>query len=222
MARLSLNKASLSREKRNLASYRRFLPSLDLKRQQLLLTRRKAEQQLAEVRAQIQQHSSDVGERLPMLANQAIPLAGLVAIRQVSLAEENVVGVHLPFLQDIAFDEKPYGYLLKPHWVDRAVIWLKTGLELRVREQVAVARVSRLSLALRKVTQRVNLFDKVLIPTAQQNIKEIQVYLSDSETAAVVRSKIAKRKQVERSRRQQQVDQANQVDQARQAGAGTS
>jgi V/A-type H+-transporting ATPase subunit D len=45
------------------------------------------------------------------------------------------------------------------------------------------------------VTQRVNLFEKVLIPRARKSIQRIRVYLSDEERAAVVRSKIAKRKQ---------------------------
>jgi V/A-type H+-transporting ATPase subunit D len=45
-----------------------------------------------------------------------------------------------------------------------------------------------------KVTQRVNLFDKVLIPQAEANIRRILVYLGDAERAAVVGAKIAKGK----------------------------
>ena len=55
-------------------------------------------------------------------------------------------------------------------------------------------RIKRLDHAIRRTTQRLNLFDKVLIPRAKENIKRIKIYLSDMETAAVVRSKIAKRK----------------------------
>ena len=47
---------------------------------------------------------------------------------------------------------------------------------------------------MRKVTQRVNLFEKVLIPRTREQIRRIRIYLSDAERAAVVRSKIAKRK----------------------------
>ena len=42
MARVSLSKASMSREQRQLKSYRQFLPSLDLKRRQLIAERAKA------------------------------------------------------------------------------------------------------------------------------------------------------------------------------------
>ena len=47
---------------------------------------------------------------------------------------------------------------------------------------------------LRVTTQRVNLFEKVKIPECSENIRVIQIYLGDQQTAAVGRSKIAKRK----------------------------
>ncbi len=65
-------------------------------------------------------------------------------------------------------------------------------VQLRVRVDVADKRTEVLEAALRRVTQRVNLFDKVLIPKAEENIRRIVIFLSDQERAAVVRSKIAK------------------------------
>jgi V/A-type H+-transporting ATPase subunit D len=65
---------------------------------------------------------------------------------------------------------------------------------LRLKLQVERERVERLRMAARKVTQRVNLFEKILIPTAQENIKRIRIALSDEERSAVIRSKLAKKK----------------------------
>ena len=65
-------------------------------------------------------------------------------------------------------------------------------VEQRTRVQVAADRVRLLEQATRKVTQRVNLFEKILIPTAKANIKKIQIYLADAERAIVVNSKITK------------------------------
>ncbi|MCP4623831.1 MAG: hypothetical protein GY850_09905 [bacterium] len=59
--------------------------------------------------------------------------------------------------------------------------------------QVAAERVRLLEEAERRITQRVNLFDKILIPTAKKNIQKIQIYLADVGRAAVVRSKLTKR-----------------------------
>ena len=50
---------------------------------------------------------------------------------------------------------------------------------------------------LRTTSQRVNLFEKVKIPEAKENIRIIQVFLGDQQTAAVVRGKISKKKLVE-------------------------
>jgi V/A-type H+-transporting ATPase subunit D len=67
-------------------------------------------------------------------------------------------------------------------------------LELKIRLKVDKKRVEILQQAVKKVTQRVNLFDKVLIPRAQRNIRKIRIFLSDTERAAVVRAKITKNK----------------------------
>ena len=47
---------------------------------------------------------------------------------------------------------------------------------------------------LRTTTQRVNLFEKVKIPEAKENIRIIRIFMGDQQTAAVARSKIAKGK----------------------------
>jgi V/A-type H+-transporting ATPase subunit D len=83
--------------------------------------------------------------------------------------------------------------LAKPHWVDILVEQLKQMVEQKTRVQIAAKRVFLLAQAERRITQRVNLFDKILIPTARENIRKIQIYLADAERAAVVRSKITKK-----------------------------
>lgn len=45
MARLALNKSSLARESGQLSEYKRFLPSLELKRLQIMAERAKAKEQ---------------------------------------------------------------------------------------------------------------------------------------------------------------------------------
>jgi len=47
---------------------------------------------------------------------------------------------------------------------------------------------------LRTTTQRVNLFEKKLIPELRENIRKIKIFLGDEETAAVGRAKLAKGK----------------------------
>jgi V/A-type H+-transporting ATPase subunit D len=46
----------------------------------------------------------------------------------------------------------------------------------------------------REVSIRVNLFEKILIPRAVENIRKIKVFLGDQQLAAVSRAKVAKTK----------------------------
>jgi len=194
MARLQLSKSALSREQKNLKTYKRFLPSLDLKRQQVMAERNETARQLAQTRREIDALRKAAGDINPMLSNRDVELTDLARITDVSLDVENVVGTRLPTLTAVTVEVRDYPLMGKPFWVDITAQMLRQMLERRVRLQVEQRRLALLEEAVKTITQRVNLFDKVLIPRARQNIKRIQIYLSDLQTAAVVRSKIAKRK----------------------------
>ncbi|MGO9513414.1 MAG: V-type ATP synthase subunit D [Steroidobacteraceae bacterium] len=194
MARLSLSKTQLAKENTNLAMYRRYLPSLDLKRRQLTAERNKTQARIAEIEAQIERRVERIGEEIPMLANQDIDLKGFATLKTVTIGERNVVGLRLPSLEEIEVDVARYGYLVRPHWVDLVAERLKEVLRLKVEAQVTQRQVALLDAAVTKVTQRVNLFDRVLIPHTRANIRRIDIALGDRERSAVVNAKIAKHK----------------------------
>jgi V/A-type H+-transporting ATPase subunit D len=193
MTRLALNKASLSKQSRQLKTFERFLPSLDMKRRQLMAEQARERNAIARTRQDMEALRANIAVQMPMLANREIDLSELVKVKSASLGEHNVVGTRLPTLERVEVQVRDYGFLAKPHWVDRLVDELTRMLELQVRFAVQQRRAALLDEAARKVTQRVNLFEKVLIPRAQENIRKIRIYLADAERAAVVRSKIAKR-----------------------------
>lgn len=194
MARLQLNKSSLAREAAQLRSYERFLPSLDLKRQQLMAERARERRAVAALEEQVRAFAAKVGEDLPMLGNDEIRLDGLARLKDYRLKTESVVGTKLPMLAEIDVEIADYSPMAKPHWVDEVARLLHDMIEARLKVHVAKRRVELLDAAVTTITQRVNLFEKVLIPTARANIKRISIYLNDEEMAAVVRSKISKRK----------------------------
>jgi V/A-type H+-transporting ATPase subunit D len=193
MAKLNLSKSGLQKQRDDLRLYERVLPSLDLKRMQLSAELKRARQQLAEAKAEVEKLNKQVAEQLPMLANRDIEVSGLVQVEAFRIEEENLVGVKLPKLVEVKCRVAEYSMLAKPHWVDMLVEQLKHMVEQKTRVEVSAERVRLLEQAERRITQRVNLFDKILIPTAKKNIKKIQIYLADAERAAVVRSKITKK-----------------------------
>ena len=192
MAKLALNKSGLQKERDHLRLYQRLLPSLDLKRRQLTLELSRSREQMAQIQAEEQDFAFKTAQQLPMLANREIDLAGIVQITSIQIGEQNVVGVKLPILESISFQIQEYSRLAKPPWVDFALAKLQKFVERRIKLQVAAERVRLLEVAERRITQRVNLFDKILIPTAKKNIQRIQIFLGDAEREAVVRSKLTK------------------------------
>ena len=195
MAKVALNKSSLAKERDNLKLYQRILPSLEMKRQQLTAELSRSREQLEGIREELDRFQKGIADQIPMLANRGIDVSNLVTVESVEIGEENVVGVRLPVLKRLQTKVAPYSLLGKPPWVDTLVERLAQTTELRLKVQVAQQRVRLIEAAERRITQRVNLFDKIMIPSAKQNIKKIQIFLGDAERAAVVRSKLAKRKQ---------------------------
>lgn len=194
MTRLALNKSSMAKQNSKLKLYKNILPSLDLKRKQLLAAQGKARKVLSELEAQFAEIDPYVHRELPMLANRRIDLSNLVIVEDMKVSYENVVGVKIPRLDSLKLKQRDYAFLGKPQWVDAVAKTLKNAIELRLKIQVANRRLELLDKAALTYTQRYNLFDKVLIPKTQANIKKIRIYLSDYERASLVNAKIAKKK----------------------------
>ena len=192
---LALNKTALKQQRDKLTMYERFLPSLDLKRQQLLVDYQQSKSLVASTEHKIAELLDSQTGLFSLLGASEQELGNLVSIEELVVKEENVLGVRLPVLDEVRFRVKEYSMLAKPFWVDFLVEFLQTMTTLCVRRDIEQKRVSRLNEAVRRITQRVNLFEKVLIPQAEKDIQRIRIHLADTERAAVVRSKIAKAKQ---------------------------
>lgn len=194
---VALNKSSLKQQRDQLKLFRKFLPSLDLKRQQLLSALKEARTGLDKIEEDIRVVDASLAQLYPLLGGATLAtrdLSQLVQVKAIRIDQENLAGVQLPALREVEFAVAPYSTLATPFWIDQFVEALRRMAELRVRHQVHQRRVERLETAGRRVTQRVNLFEKVLIPQSLENIARIQIFLADQERSAVVRSKIAKSK----------------------------
>jgi V/A-type H+/Na+-transporting ATPase subunit D len=192
MARLSLSKSTLTQLTRQLKTYRNFLPSLDLKRRQLLAEQEKARRELRELTDREEALRPMIEKQIPMLGYTHVDVHGIVRVTKTDIMEENVMGIHLPKLGGVEIKVSEYPFLGKPHWVDRLVQLLKQAMEIRINRRVMERRLELLASAAKVVSQRVNLFERVLIPKTEADVQRIRVYLSDSERAGIVRAKIAK------------------------------
>ena len=192
MAKVKLSKNSLQIQRTQLALYKRLLPSLDMKRRQLSVELEKARTEYEKARRLVDELDAKIKHELPMLASTEMDLSGLVKLKRCVMEDENVVGVHMPVLRSIEVEITEYSMMSRPAWVDLLVARLQIATEQRMRVQVAALRLKVLGKSLRQITQRVNLFERILIPEAKSNIRKIRNFLGDLERDTVVRSKLAK------------------------------
>jgi len=202
MAKIKLTKNELKQQKDALRMYQRYLPTLQLKKQQLQVEIRAVEakrRDLAGAREALDREFRSwiavFGEGEAARDSAGAPLLSVKAVRT---SAGNIAGVEIPVFDGADFALADYDLFSVPLWIDSAMDRLRKALLLDLESKVLEVQIERLNAELRTTTQRVNLFEKVKIPESYQNIKRIRIYLGDQQTAQVVRGKIAKRK-VERS-----------------------
>ena len=111
MSKLAINKSSLKHQRDQLTLFQRFLPSLDLKRQQLLTEFKASQQELAEDEAALGALDESLAGIFEPLGAYEIDLVGLVTIDQIIVEEENIVGVRLPVARQVKFKTAEYSVL---------------------------------------------------------------------------------------------------------------
>lgn len=196
---VKLTKNELKVQKDRLKQFQRYLPTLQLKKQQLQSVVMQVTAQLEQVARERQAAVAGLDDWVAVFAeNDSFPaekrLEALVRPRHVVCGEQNIAGVVVPVFQELSFEDIQYDVADYPLWVDTAAVRLREIARLDALEKTLRRQVELLEQELRATAQRVNLFEKVKIPEAKENIRVIGIYLGDQQTSAVVRGKIAKKK----------------------------
>jgi V/A-type H+/Na+-transporting ATPase subunit D len=193
VAKIKLTKNEQKKQKDALKRYLRYLPTLMLKKQQLQLEIRRVESQQQARLADRSALTRELESWVSVFGEQS-DLAPLLRLGALHTEAGNIAGVDIPLFQSLETEEEPYDLFLTPLWVDAALEIMRRLAALDAEVAVLSRQARLLGEELRITSQRVNLFEKVKIPEARENIRKIQIYLGDQQTAAVVRGKIAKGK----------------------------
>lgn len=194
MAKIKLTKGELKKQRDALRQYERYLPTLQLKKQQLQLEIL-AQLSVAEERnrsLEIKKKSASSWSEL--LAEPGINLKVYVRPEKIITGNKNVAGVDIPVFEKAEFNAAEYDLFIAPLWVDAAINVLRSIVSLQEEIRVLAKGITTLRHELRITTQRVNLFEKVKIPETKEAIRLIKIYIGDQMANAVGRSKIAKGK----------------------------
>lgn len=192
MAKVKLTKTELKAQTDALKRFQRFLPMLQLKKQQLQGEIAGISAKADATRAAERAVRADLDRWVGLFATDPGLLAGLVKVREVRTGAANIAGVTIPTFDAIETDVKPVDPWATPAWVDGAVDVTTKILSLQCERAVYEEQRRLVAAELQQTSQRVNLFEKVRIPACKEAIRVIKIALGDEQTAAVTRGKIAK------------------------------
>ena len=194
MEKIKLTKGELKRQRDALAQFMRYLPTLQLKKQQLQLEILQQNSFLEEKNQALFKKNQAIGLWIGLVTDERVDLKAFLLPVRIITHPKNIAGIDIPVFVTAEFNEADYDLFIAPLWVDAAIASLRQVITLKKEISVIEEGIAVLRHELRITSQRVNLFEKVKIPQAQENIRLIKIYIGDQMANAVGRSKIAKRK----------------------------
>jgi V/A-type H+-transporting ATPase subunit D len=193
MPKIKLTKNELKKQKESLKRFTRYLPTLELKKQQLLVEVRNVQREVREIENEIKKLENDVDKWIDVFGED-VSIQDLFEIKEVNTTTDNIAGIDVPIFKDLNIETEEYDLMKYPLWVDFGLEAVKKIIKLKTKIDILHEQQNILESELRITIQRINLFDKIKIPESRDNIRKIRIFLGDQQTAAVVRGKISKSK----------------------------
>ncbi len=199
MAKIKLTKSELKTQRDALKQFARYLPTLQLKKQQLQMEVMKSQELLRKNREKEEEKRNKLSSWISMFGTDNIDekFLSLISVKEIVSSRQNIAGVDVPVFKEVIFNIEEYDLFIEDLWIYDGIKAIQDIISIKAEYEILEEQTRLIQHELRVTTQRVNLFEKVKIPECKENIRKIQIYLGDQQTASVGRSKIAKRKMQE-------------------------
>ena len=193
MARIKQTKTELKAQGDALKRYQRFLPMLQLKKQQLQLEIAAITARLEAVAREAAALQAAAEAWVALFSDGDLP-ASLVTLEAVVTDKGNIAGVVIPLYRGIRTRREALDLFATPAWHDDAQALVEARLALAAQARILAEQRRLITQELTTTSQRVNLFEKIKIPACRENIRVIRIHLGDEQTAGVARGKLAKKR----------------------------
>jgi V/A-type H+-transporting ATPase subunit D len=198
MPAIKHTKNELKAQREALRRFERFLPMLQLKKQQLQMEIQSIDAAIAQKKADEERVIQALRPWLRMFADP-FPIESLLSVESVGQSESNIAGVTIPVFAGIFFKREPIDLFDSPPWIDEGLETLEQLISLHTELDILAEQRRLIVEELRSTSQRVNLFEKVKIPESREHIRIIKIFLGDEQTAGVARAKNAKNRSSSRA-----------------------
>ncbi|HCK98996.1 MAG TPA: V-type ATP synthase subunit D [Candidatus Marinimicrobia bacterium] len=193
MAKIRFTKNELKNQKEALKRYTRYLPTLELKKIQLVNEIRTIAHQIETIHKEMERFEGELFQWVDVFGED-IDISTLSSVEKIVTTSGNIAGIDIEIFERVIFKDEEYDFFEIPLWVDKGIEACKEQISQKIKIETLKKQIKVLREELRITIQRINLFEKVKIPESRENIRIIRIYLGDMQTAEVVRGKISKSK----------------------------
>ena len=193
------NRVALSGMKKKLSSLMKYLPVFEKQRAALNRMLQDEEMKHQKLSAERKQLIGSIEPWIALFNDTEVDLSNLVRLKAINTSEENIFGTSVPRFESVDFDEFQIDYHYYPFWVEEGIQTVKSMVETDARLKVSLERTEAIRRGYEQANQKVNLFDKKLIPETELAIGEIKTALDAQGVAAIVIAKSAKKLQERKS-----------------------
>ncbi|MEX0986499.1 MAG: V-type ATP synthase subunit D [Bacteroidales bacterium] len=190
--RFQYNKTFLQLLDKQLKIRKRALPTLKNKESALRMEVKSAKEKTQKLTNELEKFIASEDKNLAMW-NEFDP--SLVTVSEVKLRYKKIAGVRIAELDEMFYEVKEFNLFVRPKWFLAGIESLKKILKLVIEKELSEKKQEMLEYARKKTTQKVNLYEKVQIPTYETTILKIKRFLEDEENLAKAAQKIVKNRQ---------------------------
>lgn len=130
--------------------FKRYLPTLTLKKQQLQAEIRSAEAERDNAKEHHKRITEDFARWIAVFSEQVPTVETFFTLEKLSIKRGNIAGVDIPVFENVSFQPSQYDLFSTPLWVDKAAKQMMQAMEWDIRSQV--------------YDKKCNFFDKNLSP----------------------------------------------------------
>ncbi|MFW5827004.1 MAG: V-type ATP synthase subunit D, partial [Alkalispirochaeta sp.] len=150
---VKLTKNELKKQKDALKRFERYLPTLQLKKQQLQMVIRQVEQEYENLVREKDRLRKDLMQWVGVF-NDGIDVTPYAEVEKITTSTGNIAGIDIPVFEELQFVDRRWDVVGMPVWVDAGIEALRSVLKLDAELQVLRVQLHRLEDELRVTTQR--------------------------------------------------------------------
>ena len=154
MAKIKLTKNELKVQKDALKMYRRYLPTLTLKKQQLQSEIRTIEAKAKAVRKAREELEKGFGDWIAVFSETDAFPEGIITVRNIRKGVGNIAGITIPTFEGADFSRGDYDLYETPLWVDIAANHMEKAMLLDLEAEVLDEQVRLLDAELRRTSKK--------------------------------------------------------------------